>query len=118
MDRPTFESGANCHSVNWTDSERQVWKGIPLWLLVGRVDDSLEHGSDAFNRTLADQGYTVQLIAADGYKIELNSTFVTLNNDIIVANEMNDMPLLEEFWPLRLVGAALTKSQMIRNIVD
>ena len=118
MNRETFEEGAGCHPASWIDADEQNWTGIPLWLLIGRIDDSVAHGSCAFNRTLVEQGYTIRLIAVDGYSIELNSTFVALTDNIILANEMNGMPLPEKYWPLRLVGPALSKSQMIRNIVD
>jgi len=118
MDRATFESGVSCHGVTWTDSKNRNWTGIPLWLLVGRVDDELKHGEDAFNDTLADLGYTVKIIASDGYNITLNSNKIKRNNNIIVANELNDKPLPEKYWPLRLVGSDLEKSEMIRNVVE
>ncbi len=118
MNRRTFEEGADCHNAMWTDTDGQNWTGIPLWLLIGRVDDSVAHGSGAFNRTLSEEGYVIRLIATDGFIMEFNSTFVGLNDNIILTNEMNGMPLPEKYWPLRLVGTALTKSQMIRNVVE
>jgi DMSO/TMAO reductase YedYZ molybdopterin-dependent catalytic subunit len=118
MDRSTFESGANCHAANWTDGEENSWSGIPLWLLVGRVDDSQQHGSDAFNRTLVDKGYVVQIVAADNYTIQLDASRIGENDAILVAHVMNGLPLPEKYWPLRLVGADLITSEMIRNVVE
>jgi len=118
MDRATLESGVNCHGENWTDSSTSIrWTGIPLWYLVGQIDDSNVHEDDAYNRTLADLGYTVRIIAQDGYYIDLDSSFVKLNNDILLANLENGTALETKYWPLRLVGGDLSKSQMIRNIV-
>lgn len=120
MTRATFESGTNptCpHGTNWTDSNHNVWSGIPLWLLVGRVDDTDQHEGQAFNRTLADIGYTVRITTGDGYTLDLNSSRVKLNYNIVVANELNGAALPEPYWPLRLVGSDLTSEEMMRNVV-
>lgn len=120
MTRATFESGANfgCHGTNWTDSEGNIWSGIPLWRLVGRVDDDNPHEGVAFNRTLAAIGYTVKVITGDGYSREFNSTFVALNDNIIVANKVNEAVLDETYWPLKLVGSAVASSDRLRNVVE
>ena len=125
MDRATFESGTKCpdttpnHRGVYVDQDGGVWTGIPLWLMVGRIDDTVTHTANAYNRELADQGaYTVQIIAGDGYTVELNSSFVKLNENIVLANELDGAALPETYWPLRLVGDDLTKGQMIRNVVE
>jgi len=122
MSRSTFESGVNCHGETWTDNLGQVWKGIPLWLLVGRVDDLDVHDTGpvikAYNRTLADIGYKIRIIATDNYYIELNSTRVKLDNSIIVASEMNGTALPERYWPLRLIGSGVSSSENIRAIKE
>ncbi|MBN1682011.1 molybdopterin-dependent oxidoreductase [Candidatus Bathyarchaeota archaeon] len=124
MDRATFESGANCpdttpeHKAVYVDSDQNIWTGIPVWLLVGRIDDLNTHETGAYNRSLADaNAYNITLVAGDGYSVTLNSTFVKFNQNILLANEKNGEPLEEPYWPLRLVGSALSKGQMIRNIV-
>jgi DMSO/TMAO reductase YedYZ molybdopterin-dependent catalytic subunit len=119
MDQSTFESGAaiGCHGVKWIDDQNRVWEGIPLWYLVGRVDDPTEtHKGDAFSDFLADAGYIVQLIAADGYTFELTSAEVKRNDALIIAYKRDGNPLPENQWPLRLVGGTLQKSQMIGQI--
>jgi DMSO/TMAO reductase YedYZ molybdopterin-dependent catalytic subunit len=124
MSRATFESGVNehCHGLNWTDSNNNVWTGIPLWLLVGRVDDGDVHETNssirAFNDTLALQGYTVKVLSGQGYSREFNSTTVMRNANIIVANRLNGAPLPEPYWPLRLVGSGLSSSEMLSNVVE
>ena len=119
MDRGTFETGAapSCHGTSWTDDEDRTWTGIPLWLLVGRMDDENEHEEGAFNEDLAGAGYEINVIAADGYSATFDVATVARNNDIIVAYLMDDAPLQEKHWPLRLVGPNLEKSQSVGNIV-
>jgi len=118
MDPGTFESGSaiGCHGVKWTDDQNRVWEGIPLWYLVGRVDDTDTHKGDAFNDAVADTGYEVQLIAADGFTLKLTSAEVKRNDALIVAFKRDGNQLPENQWPLRLVGATLEKSQMIGQI--
>lgn len=120
MDRGTFESGAaiGCHGQEWIDAEGNRWTGIPLYLLVGRVDDEIAHDGPAYNRELAQAGYQVKITAADGYSVEVASTDMYYKKDLIVAYEMNGEPLPEEYWPLRLVGEGVDKSVMIGQITE
>jgi len=120
MDRATFESGAaeNCHQESWTDEEGHVWTGIPLFYLLGRVDDEVKHGDDAYRDDLARAGYTIDVIAVDGYRVTLDSSLVTRNDNIIVAYLMDGQPLDEANFPLRLVGPDLDKSQMVGAIAQ
>jgi DMSO/TMAO reductase YedYZ molybdopterin-dependent catalytic subunit len=119
VDRGTFETGAapNCHGTSWTDDKDRTWTGIPLWLLVGYVDDENEHEEGAFNDDLAGAGYEINVIAADGYSVTFDSATIARDDDIIVAYLMNDMPLQEKNWPLRLVGPNLESSQWVGTIV-
>jgi DMSO/TMAO reductase YedYZ molybdopterin-dependent catalytic subunit len=114
MDRGTFESGSapNCHGVTWKDDKAQEWLGIPLWLLVGRVDDDIKHEGPAFNDALAAAGYTIEVTASDGYSVTFDIARVARNNNIIVAYKVNDNPLPDQYFPLRLVGSDLTKKEM------
>jgi DMSO/TMAO reductase YedYZ molybdopterin-dependent catalytic subunit len=120
MDQATFESGAaiGCHGVKYTDADGHVWEGIPLWYLIGRVDDPTEtHKGDAFSDALADKGYEVHLVASDGYMVKLASTDTKRNDGMIVAYKMDGKPLTDKNWPLRLVGSAVTKQQQVGGIV-
>jgi DMSO/TMAO reductase YedYZ molybdopterin-dependent catalytic subunit len=120
MDQDTFKSGANpgCHGATWTDGQGRPWEGIPLWLLVGRVDDDNTHEEGAFNDELADKGYEVHLIAADGYTVTFTGAEVKRNDNLIVAYAMDGEPIAEKNWPLRLVGDGLEKQQMIGQIAE
>jgi len=136
ISRSYFESGKACsmgrHSATWTDGDGHVWSGMPLWVLCGWVDDDNKHsaGTEPFNTTLADAGYNVTIIdygpdrrkgTADDYSVELNSSFIKQNKKgIIVADEVNSTALAKDgkkpSWPLRLVGSALNKGQMVGSI--
>ena len=116
VDRVQFEEGVICHGVNWTDAEGNTWTGMPLWLLVGYVDDTLPHGKGAFNETVADMGYTVVIVTEDGNSVSLESLEVKRNNNILVASMMNNQELSEEYAPLRLVGSILEDSQSVGKI--
>lgn len=119
IDRGTFETGAapNCHGTSWTDDKDRTWTGIPLWLLAGRVDDENKHEDDAFNDDLAAAGYEINVIAGDGYTVSFDSAAVARDDGIILAHLVDDAPLEEDHWPLRLVGSSLDKSQWVGNVV-
>jgi DMSO/TMAO reductase YedYZ molybdopterin-dependent catalytic subunit len=118
VDRGTFESctASKCHQAQITDTKSQQWTGVPLWLLVGRVDDQIKHDGPAFNDALADAGYTVDIVGADGFTATFDSHLIKRNNDIIVASTMNGNPLTDKLFPLKLVGTNLTGKQSVGAI--
>ena len=120
IDRASVEScGApQCHAATWTDDKAQVWVGVPLWLFVGSVDDEIEHEGPAFNDALADAGYTVDVIAADGYTVTFDAARLKRNDNIIVAYLVNENPLPDDYYPLRLVGPDLPKNEMVGQIAQ
>jgi hypothetical protein len=118
IEQAEFEAGVVAHEVTWTD-DADLWSGIPLWRLVGYVDDDVQHGDDCFNDALAAAGYDVQVIASDGYSRTFSSADVARNDDMIVANTLNGEELPEDKYPLRLVGPDLSgqdKVGMIKQI--
>jgi DMSO/TMAO reductase YedYZ molybdopterin-dependent catalytic subunit len=116
--RDSYQScgSPSCHGTNWQDENGQNWVGIPLWLLVGEVDDSDSHTANAYNHALADAGYTIDVVGGDGYIVTLDSQAIKENNDFLVAFLVNDAELPEQYYPLRLVGSGLDKSQMAGQI--
>jgi DMSO/TMAO reductase YedYZ molybdopterin-dependent catalytic subunit len=110
MTQAEFESAMFCptidHRVVYTDTSG-VWEGLPLWLLVGWVDDDNVHGPGSFNDELAALGYQVRVIATDNYSYTFQISDVARNDGIIVANFLDGDTLPEERYPLRLVGSAL-----------
>jgi DMSO/TMAO reductase YedYZ molybdopterin-dependent catalytic subunit len=118
VDRNSFQSCASpsCHQATWKDDKAQIWAGVPLWRLVGGVDDQIEHEGLAYNDKLADIGYLIQIVATDGYSVTLDSAITKRNNDLLVAYVVNGNPLPDKYFPLRLVGNQLQKNQMIGAI--
>jgi hypothetical protein len=124
MTRASFESGLNCqtanHEANWTDKNGNVWSGMPLWYLIGWIDDRGDVNRMEFNDTLAKQGYTVNVITGQGYSESFNSSTIARNNNIILADRLNGAPLpkVGQYWPLRLVGSGLRSDEMLSNVVE
>ncbi len=126
ISKSEFEGGVSCgHYANWTDPDTgEFWEGIPLWLLVGWADDGTQHGPDAFNDALAAEGYSVKVIAGDGWSTSLDSADIAQNDGYIVANKLNGSALPEHTpsgkpcWPLHLKGINVTGGQQVGNIVE
>jgi DMSO/TMAO reductase YedYZ molybdopterin-dependent catalytic subunit len=118
--KATFQSCAaqGCHGNTWTDGQGNTWTGVPLYNLVGRVDDGNAHEGPAYNRDLAQAGYQVKISTADGKSAEVSSKTMYYKKDIIIAYLMNGKPLPENYWPLRLVGAGLNDSDMVGQISE
>ncbi len=118
-----FEKGADPsyhgaeYSFTGKDGVVHIYSGIPLWRLCGRVDDEVKHEAGAFNDELANKGYNIKVIAADGYKAILSSKTIARNNGIILANEVDGQPI-SKGGPLRLIGAELKASQMVKEVVE
>ncbi len=121
-----FESALTCtfganHKASYTDSKNRVWEGMPLWFLVGFVDDADQHSDNAFNAELAQSGaYKVVLTADDGHAVTIDGTEIARNNNYIVANTLDGLliPETDDNWPLRLVGPNLSGKQQIGQIVS
>ena len=118
-----FERGiTHGHTATYTD-ENGEWKGMPLWYLVGLVDDDQGHGSGTFNEALAEKGYSIKVTGSDGYGVNFDSASVSMNDKIIVANTLNGTPLPETIgeknkvcWPLRMVGSDVSAGQLVGGV--
>jgi DMSO/TMAO reductase YedYZ molybdopterin-dependent catalytic subunit len=120
IDRNSFQSctAPGCHQASWTDDKAQKWVGVPLWLLVGRADDEIRHDGPAFYEALAKAGYRIEIIATDGYSVTLDSVRVMRNNDMIMAFQVNDTPLPDKYFPLRLVGMDVGKKEGVGAVAE
>jgi DMSO/TMAO reductase YedYZ molybdopterin-dependent catalytic subunit len=118
IDRGSFESCSTgkCHQASWQDDKAQTWTGVPLYLLVGRVDDENKHNDDAYNHAIAEVGYSVDVVATDGYTVTFDSKRLLDNPNIMVAYAVNDNPLSDKDFPLKLVGSDLAKNEMVGMI--
>lgn len=118
IDRGTFEAGTaeKCHQVRYLDNMANEWVGIPLWLIVGRVDDEVTHGDGAFNDALAQSGYQVEVIASSSQSVTFTSREIMRNNDILMVYLLNGNPLIDNDFPVRLIGADLDEEDSIGQI--
>ncbi|MDD2470379.1 MAG: hypothetical protein PHY67_00845, partial [Methanocorpusculum sp.] len=127
MTKGYFESGLACislmgdesiHSITYTDSEGNVWGGMPLWLLTGFVDDENSHSGESYNRSLAKSGYNITITGTDG-STTVSSKDAYMNAGYLIANTKNGVLLTEEEgWPLRLAGSAVTGEMEISGITE
>jgi DMSO/TMAO reductase YedYZ molybdopterin-dependent catalytic subunit len=108
-----FEKAIVCagvdHGQEWTDNEGRVWSGVPLWVLVGAVDNIEESDHWTFDRELAAAGYTVRVVAEDGFAKSFASKEIADSKDYIIANKCDGVELSGSSAPLRLVGAGVAK---------
>jgi hypothetical protein len=118
LDRNSFEScsAPGCHQAAWTDENGNEWKGVPLYLLAGRVDGGTIHEERAYDDLFARAGYTLELFAADGYNVSIDSQETIFNKDLLLASTLNSEPLGEEDYPLRLVGSDLEEDEMVGQV--
>lgn len=112
------------HYYDYTDSTGTVWGGIPLWYLVGFMDDTVgtptgSHGGTTFNTAKAAAGYTVTVVGKSGSSTSFTSQSVARNNNYLVANTMNGVPIAstDAKGPYKLVGTGVAGAQSIDGIV-
>jgi len=115
LDRQTIQSGVSCHTktVEYLDKksgETSSYTGIPLWLLLAYGDDA-DHAPHrqtdksilSYKEETAREGYSVEIVASDGYSITLDSKQLNKNDDVILATLKEGESLPEREWPLVLV---------------
>ena len=125
--RGYFESGLTCTFVKGTPTDHQAsyiedgreWSGMPLWLLVGFVDDENAHIGMSYNIELAEAGYDITVIGADGSEIIIDSRDADRSSDYIIANTVDGKIISEEDGgPIRLVGAGLSADKQMNHVVE
>jgi hypothetical protein len=112
MDRQAWTADYNHFTLNWTDSNGNVWTGTALWRWVSWYN----YNGGISNATL-DQGYKVKVVSGDGYSAIFDDSQVKLNNNIIVAGKLNGAVLSDPYWPLTIVGSNVTNQEMVKNVV-
>ena len=123
VSRKEFESWVDVYSTCWSDGNH-TWCGVPLWRVISMIDDSTP-GDYQFNESLAQSGYTIRLIAGDGWITELNISLVAHNDKgYIIANSI-DGEVLPDYtpsgrpsWPLHLRGSDIHPPNNVGNIVS
>jgi hypothetical protein len=112
LDRQTMQSGVNCHRKTVYFERKGTaanYTGIPLWRLLAYSDDPefAPHKQDksilSYDVRAAGAGYGVEITAADGFKITLDSKELDGNDDVILAMYREGEELDGDEWPLVLV---------------
>ena len=124
MTEDEFRNGVSHHTDTYSDASG-TWTGLALWRLVGWVDDGIQHGTGAFNDTLANTGYNIRIYGSEGYYTIFDSITVKRNDNIIIANRLNGGPLpaadptnsTQLWYPLRIVGSSVQNGQKVGAIV-
>jgi len=109
--------GCGVHTERF-ESEDGTYEGIPLYILVGAVDDDETHSHWSLNETLVEEGYQVEVIAEEGYSYTFDIEDVAYNESMIVASRLDRSPLPEGEYPLRLIGEELGSGMSVKNIAE
>ena len=105
-----FEWGVSGHSASYIDIDGNVWTGMPLWYIVGAVDDYEEEDHWTIDEALAATGYDIIIADVDtDYAKTLSSAGIAYSDAYIVASLKNGEELPADEYPLRLVGTGVEK---------
>jgi hypothetical protein len=106
-------------TVKWV-TELRIKSLAEDWTLhlEGAVVEEVPHGDGAYLEDLALQGYTLDVVAADGYSVSFESTRINRDNGILLAHLVNENPLQEKHFPLRLVGTDLQKNEQVGQVAQ
>ncbi len=130
ISKKEFEQGLACgerahgHAMTYTGDDGHVWKGMPLYMLVGWVDDACQHDENlvdnkAYNVTLAkNDAYTVILENTDGDTVSFTSSEIMRSRDHLVVNQADNhtFGIDSDIWPLALRGEAVPAEKAIDGI--
>ena len=118
LDRASYLSCAapGCHGAAWTDKADAVWTGVPLFLIMGRVDGGKSHDYGAYNEALALKGYRIKLTSASGKSVIIGSKVIRNRARDLLANKLDGADLGASLYPLRFVGPDVKSSQFLGRI--
>lgn len=117
VNRSTLEAGINCSAhkttvnyYNRKSGETEYYTGIPLYAVLAIGDDpdyephkQTDKSILAYDQGAAERGYSVTVIAADGFSITMDSRELHMNNQVILAMYQDGEELQGDAWPLKIV---------------
>ena len=106
-----------CHGRSYQDPDGSRWDGVPLWLVVGMVDDANKHGKRAFNAKLAQRGYSIEILTQGGATVRLDAHWLLRHKDVLLSGKLNGGDLPAADFPLRLVGPGLPQNDSVGGIL-
>ena len=110
------------YRTTWNDGTH-TWAGVPLWRLVGMVDDK---DSSTFSSTLAKKGYAVQVVGLSGAVTLQSTDGLWAKKNVLIADQVDGAPLpfgilggstWTPAWPAQLVGPGLAADQDLGGVV-
>ena len=118
LDRGSFFSCAapGCHGSTWVSPTDRAWSGVPLFLIVGKVDGGKKHDYGAYNEALALKGYRIKLVSAGGKYVIIKSRTIRNRARIVLANKLQGVELTATYYPLRLVGPYVGSGKYLGRI--
>jgi hypothetical protein len=116
--RTEFKMFKNWYEVSQTDSSDLTWSGVPINRILGLVDGGDARGDSGPNSTLGSTEYFVSASAIDGYAKQLLTTWVYQNDQIFLADELDEQSLDSDNGPIRISGHLPSKSYMVRQLRD
>jgi hypothetical protein len=110
LTRKDYESctAPGCHGNATVRYKGHAYSGLPLYYLVGKVDDNKDSNNwGDFNRKLARRGYTIQFSRAGGKRVSISSKLLASRpRNIILAWKKDGKELSGSAGPLWLQGPA------------
>jgi DMSO/TMAO reductase YedYZ molybdopterin-dependent catalytic subunit len=118
LDRGSYFSCASpgCHGATWISATQKSWSGVPLFLVVGKVDGGKTHDYGAYNEALALKGYRIKVVGAGGKYVIIASKTVRNRAKVVLASKLQGVELTSAYYPLRLVGPYITSAKFIGRI--
>jgi hypothetical protein len=113
MTQNIFEAQVSQVGASWTDDDNDEWTGTPLC----RVVDWAKTNGVISSESLT-SGFVVKVIASDGYTAILENSCFEGNQDVFLANKINDEDLSGSSWPLKLTGPDLSKKESIKGVAQ
>lgn len=130
ISKKEFEQGVSCgerahgHVVSYTDTNGQVWTGMPLYRLAGWVDDDCQHDENlvdnkAYNMTLAqDNAYTLVVAGDSGDSVMFFAREIMKSQGYILANAVDGAMFTpgDGNWPLTLIGSSVSPDNQVHGV--
>jgi len=103
------------YGESYVDSSLRNWSGAPLTTVLGLIDDD---DPTTFSQTFAATNYTVNIsdCSPDELYYKVLSIEHLTADTCILAYQMNGTAVSEDYAPLRLVGPALYKNEMVSQV--
>jgi DMSO/TMAO reductase YedYZ molybdopterin-dependent catalytic subunit len=112
MTQDTFATLTSQNTATYTESST-VWSGATLNRLVDWAQGNSVISSDSLTA-----GYVVKIVGSDGSIVTLNDSRLDGNQNIILANALNNSPLTGYNYPLTLTGSALISNEKVNGVTQ